>query len=196
MNFLKVTVAILILVACSSKPKLGEIGNYQVELENAKADFNVLMWEQGMKTKKEKVYASYSNNNIHFAQGVIAGKPLHGKYKEVGINGELLVVGEFNKGLKNGYWTYYNTEGRLLSDLTYKQGDTATTVKFYSENGQVETEIIPIAIKLKQEKSQAKKDKRAEKKAACKAKECKWFPKRLKKDTSAVIAPVDSLLKK
>ena len=112
------------------------------------------------------------------------------------LNGELLVVGEFNKGLKNGYWTYYNTEGRLLSDLTYKQGDTATTVKFYSENGQVETEIIPIAIKLKQEKSQAKKDKRAEKKAACKAKECKWFPKRLKKDTSAVIAPVDSLLKK
>jgi len=195
MKIFKVLILLLIVFSCS-KPKLGEIGNYQVDLGNSKADFHVLMWERGMKTKKEKIYASYSNNKIHFSQGVIAGKPLHGKYKEVGVDGELLVSGGFHKGLKNGYWTTYNKDGDLLSDLTFKEGDTISVVNFYGENKELKSQIFPMKMKLKKEKKLQRKEKRLTKKANCKAKYKSLFKRERKDSTNSVISPSDSTFSK
>ena len=54
MKLFKLLFICTILFACS-KPKLGEIGNYQVALGEVKADFYVLMWEQSFNLKKSKV---------------------------------------------------------------------------------------------------------------------------------------------
>jgi len=167
---------LVILISCS-KPKLGEIGNYQVELENSKADIHVLMWEQKFKTKIKRTYASYSNSNIHYTRGTITGKPLHGKYKEVSESGALLVSGSFKKGLRNGYWSYYNDEGDLESDLTYKNGDTITAVNFYSQDGKVKDQFVPAKIKKKINKRNARKEKCSLKKEKCKA-GCTLFKKK------------------
>ena len=81
MKIFKFLFVCTILFSCS-KPKIGEIGNYQVALGDVKADFYVLMWEQSFNLKKSKVYTSYSNGALHSTRGVLSGKVLHGDYKE------------------------------------------------------------------------------------------------------------------
>ena len=173
MNIFKILIVCTVLFACS-KPKVGEIGNYQVALEEVKADFYVLMWEQNFSLKKSKIYTSYSNGALHTTRGILSGKALHGDYKEVSLSGALLKIGSFKKGLKNGYWAFYNEKGSLINDLTYSKGDTISVVKFYNEDGSVKNKVLSLKMKQKADKCAEKCSKReackAEKKEACKAK--------------------------
>ena len=176
MNIFKFLFVCTILFACS-KPKLGEIGNYQVALEDVKVDFHVLMWEQNFSLKKSKIYTSYSNGALHTTRGILSGKALHGNYKEVSLSGALLKVGSFKKGLKDGYWAFYNEDGSLVNDLTYSKGDTVSVVKFYNEDGSVKDKVLSLKMKNLAEKKaeqkrkkQACKEKGKAKREACKAK--------------------------
>ena len=164
MKIFKFLFVCTILFSCS-KPKVGEIGNYQVALGDVKADFYVLMWEQSFNLKKSKVYTSYSNGALHSTRGVLSGKVLHGDYKEVSLSGALLKVGTYRKGLKDGYWASYNEDGSLINDLTYSKGDTVSVVKFYSKDGSVKNTVLPFKRKKKADKCAEKCSKRE----ACKA---------------------------
>ena len=164
MNIFKCLIVCFVLFACS-KPKVGEIGNYQVALGEVKADFFVLMWKQNFNLKKSKVYTSYSNGALHSTRGILSGKALHGNYKEVSLSGALLKVGKFRKGLKDGYWAFYNKDGSLINDLTYSNGDTASLIKFYNEDGSVKNKVLPLKMKQKADKCAEK----CSKKEACKA---------------------------
>lgn len=155
MKIFKLLFVCTILFACS-KPKLGEIGNYQVALGEVKADFYVLMWEQSFNLKKSKVYTSYSNGALHATRGVLSGKVLHGDYKEISLSGALLKVGKFRKGLKDGYWASYNEKGEMVQDLTYSNGDTVSAVRLYNSDGLVEKVILPVKM---QKKSKIKAEK-------------------------------------
>ena len=183
MNIFKFLFVCTILFACS-KPKLGEIGNYQVALEDVKADFHVLMWEQNFSLKKSKIYTSYSNGALHTTRGILSGKALHGNYKEVNLSGALLKVGSFKKGLKDGYWAFYNEDGSLVNDLTYSKGDTVSVVKFYNEDGSVKNKVLSLKMKQKADKCAEKCSKREACKEKCKAKReaCK-AKKELKKES-------------
>ena len=192
MNVFKFLSVCFVLFACS-KPKVGEIGNYQVALGDDKADFYVLMWKQNLNLKKSKVYTSYSNGALHTTRGVLSGKALHGIYKEVSLSGALLKVGKFRKGLKDGYWAFYNEDGSLINDLTYSNGDTSSVVKFYNKDGLVKNLVLPFKRKKKVDKrtkkwlkKEAYKEDEKKKKEACRAdkeakKELKVKNKTLKK---------------
>ncbi len=153
-----------ILFSCS-KPRVGEIGNYQVASGEVKADFYVLMWEQSFKLKKSKIYTSYSNGALHSNRGALSGKVLHGDYKEVSLSGALLKVGTYRKGLKDGYWASYNEDGSLINDLTYSKGDTVSVVKFYNKDGSVKSKVLSLKMKNRADKCAEKCSKRE----ACKA---------------------------
>jgi len=164
MKIFKFLFVCTILFSCS-KPKIGEIANYQVALGDVKADFYVLMWEQSFNLKKSKVYTSYSNGALHSTRGVLSGKVLHGDYKEVSLSGALLKVGSYRKGLKDGYWASYNEDGSLINDLTYSKGDTVSVVKFYNKDGSVKTKVLSLKMKNRADKCAEKCSKRE----ACKA---------------------------
>ena len=164
MKIFKFLFVCTILFSCS-KPKIGEIGNYQVALGDVKADFYVLMWEQSFNLKKSKVYTSYSNGALHSTRGVLSGKVLHGDYKEVSLSGALLKVGTYRKGLKDGYWASYNEDGSLINDLTYSKGDTVSVVKFYNKDGSVKSKVLSLKMKNRADKCAEKCSKRE----ACKA---------------------------
>ena len=159
MKIFKFLFVCTILFSCS-KPKLGEIGNYQVALGEVKADFHVLMWEQNIRVNKTKVYTTYSNGALHTARGVLSGKVLHGDYKEVSLSGTLLKVGTYRKGLKDGYWAFYKEDGSLINDLTYSKGDTVSAVKFYNQDGSVKSKILSLKMKKKADKCAEKCSKR------------------------------------
>tara|TARA_Y100000739_G_C20568334_1_gene446456 strand:- start:331 stop:1002 length:672 start_codon:yes stop_codon:yes gene_type:complete len=169
MNVFKFLFVCTVLLSCS-KPKLGEIGNYQVALGNVKADFHVLMWEQNFSLKKSKIYTSYSNGALHTTRGVLSGKALHGNYKEISLSGALLKIGSFKKGLKDGYWAFYNEDGSLINDLTYSTGDTVSVVKFYNEDGSIKDKVLSLKMKNKLDKIAEQKLKRTACKAKCKSK--------------------------
>ena len=164
MKIFKFLFVCTILFSCS-KPKVGEIGNYQVTLGDVKADFYVLMWEKSFNLKKSKVYTSYSNGALHSTRGVLSGKVLHGDYKEVSLSGALLKIGTFRKGLKDGYWASYNEDGSLLNDLRYSKGDTVSVVKFYNKDGSVKNTLLP----SKRKKRADKREEKCLKREACKA---------------------------
>lgn len=143
----------IILASCLSKNDLGRIGNYQVVLEKSKADFFVLMLPTKQKIRKDKIYASYSNNKIQYTRGIVLGKALHGAYKEIDFDGAILVAGGFKKGLRNGYWSFYDSYGNLTKDLTYKLGDTTSLVSYYNTNGSIKESLTPSSKKKRRKKS-------------------------------------------
>jgi hypothetical protein len=149
--------AILLITACTPKINSGKIGNYQVLLKESKANFYVEMLPAKRKLNKSLPYFGYKNNSIHTVMGQIMGKPLHGNYEELDFNGQLVLKGQFNKGLKNGTWLSYNSEGFLTKDLTYKNGDTISVVNYYDNAGKVINSVTPSKITEKKFKKVKRK---------------------------------------
>jgi antitoxin component YwqK of YwqJK toxin-antitoxin module len=152
-------IVIFLITACSPKINSGKIGNYQVLLKESKANFYVEMLPGKRKLKKSLPYFGYKNNSIHSVMGQIMGKPLHGNYEELNFNGQLVLKGQFNKGLKNGTWLSYNSEGFLTKDLTYKNGDTVSVVNYYNNVGTVINSITPSKIAEKEFKKVKRKQR-------------------------------------
>lgn len=166
--------------ACAPKNKYGSIGNYQVILENSKADIHVLMLTGKEKLESGKVYASYKNNRIAHTQGISGGKLLHGSYKEYFFEGAIKNSGSFDYGLKSGDWTFYDEEGFLLSSLKYKKGDTISPVLFFNKQGVATDTLLSVKALKKLEKKKTK---------ACK-KDCRFS---LFKKEAKVVSPKDSI---
>ena len=143
--------------ACTSKVKYGSIGNYQVILENSKADIYVLMLPGKDKFEISKKYTSYKNNKINTTQGASDGKLLHGKYKESYFDGNIKSLGHFKNGLKSGNWNSYNEDGQISSSLEYKKGDTISPVLLYNKKGIVTDTILSAKDIKKSEKKNSKK---------------------------------------
>jgi len=67
-------------------------------------------------------YYWYGANEIHITQGGFSGKLLNGQYTEYYPNKSLKEQGLFKKGLKNGLWKSWNTDGLLLAVSKWKNG--------------------------------------------------------------------------
>lgn len=160
MKNLVLSILLFLLLACASKAKYGETGNYQVILENSKADFHVLMLGGKEKFKSNKVYSSYKNNRLFETRGATGGKLLHGAYKEYFFEGAIKKSGSFDHGLKSGYWNFYYENGALLSSLKYNKGDTISPVLFYNRKGIVTDTIYSSKALKKRKKKLIKKHPR------------------------------------
>ncbi|WP_426672084.1 toxin-antitoxin system YwqK family antitoxin [Mucilaginibacter sp. McL0603] len=77
----------------------------------------------GEPTVKPKLfYYWYSANAIHSSQGGFSGKLLNGQYTTYYPDKNLKEQGSFKKGLKDGIWKSWNTDGTLATMITWKRG--------------------------------------------------------------------------
>jgi hypothetical protein len=67
-------------------------------------------------------YYWYSADAIHATQGGYSGKLLNGPYIEYYPDKNLKQQGTFKKGLKEGIWKTWNTDGTLHSITKWKHG--------------------------------------------------------------------------
>ena len=59
----------------------------------------------------------HDNGNIH-QKGFLKNNKLHGVLQSYDIDGDLVVLGEFNKGKKNGKWIFWNNDQVIV--VNYK----------------------------------------------------------------------------
>jgi len=60
-----------------------------------------------------------------------------GKWKKVYSNGKIRYTGQFKKGLPQGVFKYYNSNGQLTSILTYSKDGKTAACKMYYVKGQL-----------------------------------------------------------
>lgn len=102
---------------------------------------NVLISEEEFKIKDELKYYWYNNDIIGCNRGGVHGKPLHGEYTICNIDGNLLVQGNFEHGLKHGKWKYWYVNGEIKRAENWKEGLKDDIQKYYSESGEIVKEL-------------------------------------------------------
>ena len=66
----------------------------------------------------------------------IAGLP-HGVVEDYFANGQPVIIGHYNSGLKEGHWQYFGENGQLTASGYYWQGQRHGAWKVYAVNGQL-----------------------------------------------------------
>jgi antitoxin component YwqK of YwqJK toxin-antitoxin module len=96
-----------------------------VNIKNDTAIIKAEVWMPEYKVKKKYPYAFYTwyyKQDIHQTQGDYSGQVLDGSYHHYNLNGQLLIKGYYEKGLKSGEWNYWSVNGYLLIKMHYKDG--------------------------------------------------------------------------
>ena len=75
-----------------------------------------------MKTKDTLSYYWLHNQTIGRTQGSYFGKLLDRKFYCINQDGNLILEGEFEDGIKNGSWKKWNKSGELVEELNYQDG--------------------------------------------------------------------------
>jgi antitoxin component YwqK of YwqJK toxin-antitoxin module len=81
-------------------------------------------------------YEYYDDGTIKGEYTLINGE-MHGQVKMYHENGELQVVGNYNKGVKHGNFKIYSYEGVIQSDMNILNGELNGIFKNYYDNGKV-----------------------------------------------------------
>jgi hypothetical protein len=92
--------------------------------------------DEKFKVVLNKRYFWALKNEIHSNVGGFHGNLLHGNF-EVLIKDLLNCQGQFNSGLKEGEWKYWNAKGYYTKIVQYKQGFKHGTEKLFYNNGNV-----------------------------------------------------------
>ena len=85
-------------------------------------DIRVLYTPVEMKTLPKVNYSWYRNGSLKSTMGDYSGNLLHGKYEKFDSYGNLLVKGDFQYGVKNGQWKYWDSLGVIHTEETWKKG--------------------------------------------------------------------------
>jgi hypothetical protein len=72
--------------------------------------------------KTEIAYHWYKAKEIHISYGACEGKPLDGLYKSFYKTNKIRSKGQYEKGIKEGKWTYWDSEGNILKTEEYHLG--------------------------------------------------------------------------
>ena len=70
----------------------------------------------------DKEYYWFKSQTVVATQGAASGLILHGLFESFYDNKQLSSKGFFNKGLKNGAWTYWHSNGKTASTEIWKYG--------------------------------------------------------------------------
>lgn len=73
-----------------------------------------------------KRYYWYGQGRVFSNIGGSGGKLLHGSYQGF-VDGQLVVSGEFRNGLKNGIWSVWKSDGTLINQTHWKNGNEIVT---------------------------------------------------------------------
>lgn len=132
----------------------------KINLTDGDSSITTAIWERPLKghIRPDNTYYWYYAGTIHHNLGGISGKPLHGKYELYDSKRRLIMQGYFQLGLKTGNWTRwydngmikesyffkngklkgqfrtFDTDGRLLSASTYKDGILHGKAIYYAKD--------------------------------------------------------------
>jgi len=90
---------------------------------------------------KSKFYFWYKAQKVLATQGGASGDLLNGDFVAFHENKQLAQKGRFCKGLKDGKWMYWRTDGTLIMIEYWKKGSASGTKELFNENGE-STETI------------------------------------------------------
>lgn len=82
----------------------------------------ILTSEKVNRFDRQAYYHWYSSNKTHINQGAYTGNLVHGEYLELDAQGRMIVMGNFNYGLKNGQWLQWYPDGSLYQSACWKKG--------------------------------------------------------------------------
>lgn len=126
----------------SAKAQIKEAGVRPVTITTEDSLIKAFVWDKPIKrhVKVKYPYYWYGNNSIHKNVGNFSGKLLHGKYEVFDSKNNLVSKGNFDKGLKQGVWTYWHSGGSMKSLFTYKNGILEGPFKLYDGLGKLREE--------------------------------------------------------
>lgn len=85
---------------------------------------------------KSKFYFWYKAQKVLSTQGGASGQLLHGELEVFHDNKQLAQKGKFCKGLKDGKWTYWRTDGTLIVIENWNKGKLTKTKEDFNEKGE------------------------------------------------------------
>ncbi len=89
------------------------------------------------KVAPDVYYYWYSHGKIYGNQGGYSGNLLHGEYIEYDIDGNLILKGRYDRGLKSGKWIYWYENGVIREVIEYEGGLLEGTISRYSDDGKI-----------------------------------------------------------
>jgi antitoxin component YwqK of YwqJK toxin-antitoxin module len=99
--------------------------------------------EKGVRRyNKSKFYFWFKAQRVLATQGGASGQLLDGPFESFYENKQLCRKGNFSKGLKNGEWLYWRSNGVLIRSEYWKNGRKSGTEKVYDETGNVYETIV------------------------------------------------------
>lgn len=125
-------IGILLLISATAlqaqrNPKLSKTREIIVNNGENVIKANVFLNNTSVAGKDSVTYYWYGNNAIHTNVFSYPKNPLHGLYSEFNNDKNLVLQGEFKKGMKHGTWVRWDYSGQLLEKNNYKMGKLCGT---------------------------------------------------------------------
>ena len=86
--------------------------------------------------RQDKFYFWYSAQHVISTQGASSGTLLHGNFEGFYENKQLAQKGEFKRGLKQGEWMYWRSNGTLESTQKWSNGELKIE-RWFDEEGHI-----------------------------------------------------------
>ena len=107
---------LILLPVCKPHPINQDYhSNQKVDLIVEDTVYSFSLYDQGIEPKLDFTYYWYNQNHLQKAQGSYQGKVLNGIYQKKTRNQHLIQQGYFEKGLKEGEWIQWFTNGNIAS---------------------------------------------------------------------------------
>ncbi len=87
------------------------------------------------KLSPDKFYTWTKSQKIQTTQGGASGDLLNGKYSSFYKNNQLEEQGNYIRGLKDGTWTHWNEDGRIVAICKFKKGRKTGQESIYDDEG-------------------------------------------------------------
>lgn len=97
----------------------------------------VLVKEKRISVQPGKVYYWYNSNSIHKNAGGFTGNVLDGTYQVFDKNKNLIVQGEFRKGLRIGTWNRWNPKGGVYRTECWRKGILHGSLTQFNHSGDI-----------------------------------------------------------
>ncbi len=99
--------------------------------------FYVLIKSGNFVAQNDVSYCWFKNNSIHITQGGYDGYLIDGEYVVFYPNSDLKAKGEYRKGLKNGVWKSWYSNGALKEVCNWKKGKRDGDYVVYDSLGEL-----------------------------------------------------------
>jgi hypothetical protein len=134
-------------------------GYSQQKIPLQHVDYNEVFYvleNNKVKPKHELQYFWFKSKEVHQSFGACEGKPLDGEYKSFYKSQQLRSKGEFEKGLKDGDWTYWDEKGQITKQEQYKNGLLHGEVSEFVEDSLVKSKFKSGELVLEESKDKPK----------------------------------------